>query len=180
MRGELQRMLDLIRESPPRRRVPLSNTNLHEFALGVPERSLAEHQQLFGDSLVSGGANPLGLGARLWRDGDAAVLEVSLGPAFEGAPGRAHGGVVAALIDETMGIVLVLHGELAFTVQLQVAYRAPTPVGELLVARAHVVARDGRKLTIKAVVHCGELLVAEATALFIGVNATTVLAPLAP
>ena len=33
------------------------------------------------------------------RDGDEAVAQVCLGAAFEGAPGRAHGGVVAAVFD---------------------------------------------------------------------------------
>ena len=51
----------------------------------------------------------MGLNASLWREGDVAVMEVTLGRAFEGAPGRAHGGIVAALLDETMGLVHVIN-----------------------------------------------------------------------
>ena len=66
------------------------------------------------------------------REGDEAVLTVTLGSAFEGAPGRAHGGVVATLIDEAMGMVLHIVGTPAFTGRLTVNYRAPTPLNEHL------------------------------------------------
>ena len=69
------------------------------------ERAPIRSRNAFPDCVVSGMANPMGIGARLWREGEEAVCQVTLGPAFEGAPGRAHGGVVAALIDETMGLV---------------------------------------------------------------------------
>ena len=83
----------------------------------------------FPDGLVSGKANPMGIGAHSCQEGDEAVLRVTLGAAFEGAPGRAHGGVVATLIDETMGMVLGIIATPAFTGRLTVNYRAPTPVG---------------------------------------------------
>ena len=91
---------------------------------------------VFPDCVVSGKANPMGMEASMWRDGEEATMEVSLGAAFEGAPGRAHGGVVAALIDETMGLVLSISGTPAFTGKLAVTYRAPTPLGVPLTARA--------------------------------------------
>jgi acyl-coenzyme A thioesterase PaaI-like protein len=117
----------------------------------------------------------MGLGAYLWREGDVAVMEVTLGNAFEGAPGRSHGGVVASLIDETMGLVMGLQGVLAFTAQLDITYRAPTPINQPITARAWLECRDGRKLTIKATVVSEEGLLAEATALFIEVDPATFL-----
>jgi acyl-coenzyme A thioesterase PaaI-like protein len=133
-------------------------------------------RQLFADSMVSGHANPMGLAARLWREGDAAVMEVSLGAAFEGAPGRSHGGAVAALIDETMGVAMGIHGVLAFTARLTITYRAPTPVGQPVRARAWLAGRDGRKLTIVATVESDGELVAEGEALFIEVDPATLAA----
>lgn len=62
----------------------------------------------FRDSVVSGRTNPLGIGVRVVRVGDAAVGTVALGPAHEGAPRRAHGGVLAAIFDEVMGFTLSL------------------------------------------------------------------------
>jgi acyl-coenzyme A thioesterase PaaI-like protein len=125
----------------------------------------------FSDSIVSGRTNPMGIGAELKLLHDETHLTVTLGSAFEGAPGRAHGGIVAALIDEAMGFALSSSGITAFTGRLTLTYRAPTPVGEPLQGHARVAHRQGRKLTITAELRCGEILLAEAEGLFIVVDA---------
>lgn len=166
---QLLGVLHAVRSGTPReRRVPRGS--LASFKLIVPEEGTVARHQLFSDSVVSGGANPMGLGAYLWRDGDDAVMEVTLGKAFEGAPGRAHGGIVAALIDETMGLVLAINDQLAFTAQLNITFVAPTPIDEPITARAHMAGRDGRKLSIDATVQAGSEVIARATALFISVD----------
>jgi acyl-coenzyme A thioesterase PaaI-like protein len=170
-------LLDRVRQTPVRNR-RLRSGAAAQFALSIPAEGQRERHQLFSDSIISGGANPMGLGATLWRDGDAAVMEVVLGRAFEGAPGRAHGGVIAALIDETMGLAMGIQGALAFTVKLDITYRAPTPIGEPIQARAWFEQRQGRKLTIKAVVSANEVVVAEAEGLFVTVNPEKFLAGL--
>lgn len=157
-------------ESAPTRGRAIDHVNVESFRLVTPQGGRAERHELFADSFVSGAANPLGLGASLRREGEVAVMDVTLGKAFEGAPGRAHGGVVAALVDETMGLVLAIHGVLAFTGQLDITYLAPTPVGEAVSARAWLVERDERKLSIEASVHTGDAEVAHASALFIAVD----------
>jgi acyl-coenzyme A thioesterase PaaI-like protein len=124
----------------------------------------------FPDGLVTGRANPMGFGAVMRREGDEAVLAVTLGAAFEGAPGRAHGGVVATLIDETMGMVLHIVGTPAFTGRLTVNYRAPTPLHQPLEARSRLAHRDGRKLTITAELRQGDVLLADADSVFIAVE----------
>jgi acyl-coenzyme A thioesterase PaaI-like protein len=125
----------------------------------------------FSDSIVSGRTNPMGMGAELVLRQEEALLTVTLGSAFEGAPGRAHGGMVAALIDEAMGFALSASGITAFTGRLTLTYRAPTPVGVPLEGHARVAHRQGRKLTITAELRCGETLLAEAEGLFIVVEA---------
>jgi acyl-coenzyme A thioesterase PaaI-like protein len=154
--------------------------DLTNFKMAVPREDNVEHHQLFTDSFVSGLTNPLGLGASLRRDGDVAVMDVTLGRAFEGAPGRAHGGVVAALIDETMGLVLAIHGVLAFTGQLDITYLAPTPIGEALSARAWLSRHAHRKLFVEASVRANDVDVAKASALFIAVDPTKFLQHLTP
>jgi acyl-coenzyme A thioesterase PaaI-like protein len=102
-------------------------------------------------------------------EGDDAVAETVLGAAFEGAPGRAHGGVVAAIFDDVMGYVLSIHKVPAFTGRLAITYRAPTPIGAPLIFRARLDRREERKLHISATAHTldGLELIAEATATFI-------------
>ena len=86
-------------EGAPPREHPFRGTA--HFSMPEPrteDQGAAEGpKHLFSDSFVSGRANPMGMEASLWKAGDEAIMEVVLGPAFEGAPGRAHGGVMAAM-----------------------------------------------------------------------------------
>ncbi len=123
----------------------------------------------FPDCVVSGMANPMGVAITVHRHGDDAVARVTLGAAFEGAPGRAHGGIVAAVFDDTMGFVLSMEKTPAFTGSLTVSYRAPTPVGEELEFRCRLRERNGRKLWIDGTATAGGTTVATAEALFIAI-----------
>ncbi|MDE3007900.1 MAG: PaaI family thioesterase [Acidobacteriota bacterium] len=176
LREHLHAMNELLTRAP--RRVRELPDSLDGFKMAVPAEGRHERRQLFADSIVSGSTNPMGLGASLWREGDTAFMEVTLGRAFEGAPGRSHGGVVAALIDETMGLVLAVHDLLAFTGQLNITYLAPTPLHTPLVASARLDRRDGRKLHLVASVLAGETEVASASALFVAVDPERFLAHL--
>ena len=51
----------------------------------------------------------------------------------QGAPGLAHGGLLAAAFDEAMGYVLGLIGSPAVTGRLETDYVRPVPVGSTLV-----------------------------------------------
>ena len=168
-------LLNTVKELPERSR-SMPSDSFSSFKMAVPEHGEGEKRQLFADSIISGSANPMGLGAWLWRDGEHVIMEAVLGKAFEGAPQRAHGGIVAALIDETMGLVLAIHQALAFTVQLNITYLAPTPINETLLARSWLERREGRKLFMRAEVTAGETTIAEATSLFIEVDPAKFLA----
>lgn len=162
-------LLALVRTGSARTRA-IPKGALERFRMAVPESADDDRHHLFGDSIVSGAANPMGLGASFWREGATSVMEVTLGKAFEGAPGRAHGGVVAALLDETMGLVNAINEVLAFTAQLDITFVAATPVNETLTARAWLEGTDGRKLTIAATLESGGVIIARASALFIAVD----------
>jgi acyl-coenzyme A thioesterase PaaI-like protein len=112
----------------------------------------------------------MGVAAQILRDGDDAVLRARSGEAFEGAPGRAHGGMVAALFDEVMGFVLSITCTPAFTGRLTVTYRAPVPLGVPLEFRARLTRRDGRKLLMAGEARRGDTVLAEAEALFVAVD----------
>lgn len=170
--SQLAMILAIVKKGEHRVRT-FSSDRTSDFASLIPEGRQGDKHQLFLDSIVSGAANPMGLNAAVWREGDVAVMEVTLGRAFEGAPGRAHGGVIAALLDETMGVVHVLQEALAYTAQLDIKYIAPAPIGESIIARAWLSHREGRKLYIDASLHAGEVQLASATALFIAIDPST-------
>jgi acyl-coenzyme A thioesterase PaaI-like protein len=125
---------------------------------------------LFHDSVVSGRTNPLGIGLRIHRHGDSAVGTVALGPAHEGAPRRAHGGVVAAIFDETMGFALSIAGVVAYTANLSIDFVAPAPVGVEIAVSARIRDRAGRKLWIEATGEGPDGVFARAEGLFLTVD----------
>lgn len=136
----LSELLDLVGGAEPRQR-SITSEGFAKFKAAIPERDQAMRHQLFADSIVSGAANPMGRDGSFWREGDTAVMEVTLGTVVEGTPGRAHGGIVAALLDQTMGLVNAIHHVLTFSVQLDIFYLEPTPVNQSIAARAWLAQR---------------------------------------
>ncbi|MGE5210528.1 MAG: PaaI family thioesterase [Acidobacteriota bacterium] len=95
---------------------------------------------------VSGRASPWGLDIEVRRDGDEAVATLTLRAAHEGAPGRSHGGIVAALFDDVFGFMLQIEPEIAFTGELSMRYEAGVPIGEPLSCRVRLERRERRKM----------------------------------
>jgi acyl-coenzyme A thioesterase PaaI-like protein len=130
----------------------------------------------YDDRPFSGSASPWGVDLEVHRVGDEIEAMATLGPAHEGAPGRAHGGIVAGLFDDVFGFVLGILEVPAFTGELKVRYERPTPLHRPLLCRGRLKSRDGRKLHIE-----GELVdategvdtvVARGTGVFITVDPT--------
>jgi acyl-coenzyme A thioesterase PaaI-like protein len=91
----------------------------------------------------------------------------------QGAPGLAHGGVLAAVFDEALGALQVYFRAPAVTANLSVDYRKPVPVGSVLHVRARVDGREGRKLMMSGTARLDAPdgpLVAAATALYLVVD----------
>lgn len=171
---ELTRITSLVEdvlpavEAGPERRRPVGDMKRRLFEAPPADGQTMDH---FPDCVVSGAANPMGIAIVVRREGDEAVARVALGAAFEGAPGRAHGGIVAAVFDDTMGFVLAMLGTPAFTGRLTVSYLAPTPIGVELELRARLRERSGRKLWIDGDAWHGGERIATAEGLFISIPA---------
>jgi uncharacterized protein (TIGR00369 family) len=77
---------------------------------------------------VCGHANPLGLNVRFHVEGDTVTTRFRPDPMHAGYPGRLHGGVIAALLDETMGWApCVIAGRFCVAVELNVRYLKSAP-----------------------------------------------------
>jgi len=90
----------------------------------------------------------------------------------QGAPGLAHGGVLATALDEILGSLNWLLSGPAVTGRLEVDFRRPVPIGETLYVEAEIVGVKGRKVFTRAVGRLGSLdgpVAIAATALFIRV-----------
>lgn len=154
-------------EAQPRRSRDLLEVKRRFFEVPVEDGAELSH---FDECFVSGSQNPMGIGLAVTRAGDEVVGRVELGAAFEGAPGRAHGGIVAAIFDDILGYLITVHRTPAFTGELHVRYLAPTPMGVPLEYRARLLERDGRKLHCSAEATADGVRIAEATATFIAVE----------
>jgi acyl-coenzyme A thioesterase PaaI-like protein len=119
---------------------------------------------------VSGRASPWSLDLHLWRDGNEVVASVTMQAAHEGAPGRSHGGIVAALFDDVFGFMLSLLAEPAFTGELSIRYEAGVPIGVPLECRVRLADRDGRKLYLTGELSAQGRVVARSNATFITID----------
>jgi hypothetical protein len=124
----------------------------------------------YPDRPVSGTHNPWSIPLVVRRDGERVVSTVSLDAAFEGAPGRSHGGVVSAIFDDLCGFVLTLDRVMAFTASLTVGYRAATPLHRPLTFACWLERRAGRKLYIAGTCHADDQLLTTCEALFVSVE----------
>ncbi|MHA4855124.1 PaaI family thioesterase [Rhodococcus sp. MSC1_016] len=121
--------------------------------------------------LGCGPANPHGHALSVRRCGDGVVAHHLFDQRHVGAPGIAHGGAVATVIDDLFGFLLYTVGELAVTRRLDLDYLAPVLLATPYTLHADIRSRDGRKLNLAARIEDIEARsVATATALFIVVE----------
>jgi acyl-coenzyme A thioesterase PaaI-like protein len=83
-------------------------------------------------------------------------------PGLSGHPSTVHGGIVATLIDEAMSLAVAAHANASerdsggnprgriFTAQLDVRYKKRVVTPALLVVKARVVGRVGKKFWVRA------------------------------
>jgi acyl-coenzyme A thioesterase PaaI-like protein len=96
--------------------------------------------------LVCGEQNTLGLHTHFFElaDGGVCALFEAL-EEHQSYPGRVHGGIISAILDETIGrAVQVEHPEVfGVTMELQVKFRLPVPLGVPLRVVAHLTKSTG-------------------------------------
>lgn len=119
---------------------------------------------------VCGLKNPAGLRARFQIVGDNGVRVVTqICDQHQGYPGIAHGGVLAALVDEGMGrAASVLHpGKFYYTVKMEITYRKPVPLNTDIIATASITDDQGVMAMATSAIHLAadQSLAVEATAM---------------
>jgi acyl-coenzyme A thioesterase PaaI-like protein len=109
--------------------------------------SLAHHDLCFG----CGQANLFGLQLELERVAGGGVEgRFFVKQDHQGPPGYAHGGVIAAALDEAMALLLWGEDEFAVTRRLEVDLLAPAPVGTFAHVAAELEESEGRTLRLRA------------------------------
>lgn len=88
-------------------------------------------------------------------EGVSITAEFTVKEAHQGAPGLAHGGVLATALDETLGSLNWLLRTIAVTGRLETDFVRPVPVDTVLHLKAEVTAVAGRKIYSTAVGRIG-------------------------
>jgi acyl-coenzyme A thioesterase PaaI-like protein len=104
---------------------------------------------------VCGRENPVGLKVRWDQHEEAGEIRgtVIVPEHFNGYPGVTHGGIVAAILDETAGRTILMDGgfeDLMVTAKLEVGYRRPTPTGVPLTVVGRLRRRSGSRAEAEA------------------------------
>jgi acyl-coenzyme A thioesterase PaaI-like protein len=117
---------------------------------------------------VVGPANPLSppMPIRVLDDGSV-ISEITMRPIHEGPPGAVHGGWVASLLDQLLGIANTVANVGGMTAELTVRYRKATPYDVPLTIRARTDSADGRKIYASGEILVDGAVTAEATGVFI-------------
>ncbi len=106
-------------------------------------------------------------------EGVSLTAEFTVKPAHQGAPGLAHGGILASALDEALGSLNWLLRTIAVTGRLETDFVRPVPVDTVLHLQAEVTAVAGRKIYATATGRIGGPdgpLAVRADALFIEVK----------
>jgi acyl-coenzyme A thioesterase PaaI-like protein len=112
-----------------------------------PDRRIVHHDLCFG----CGQANLFGLQLELEpAPGGGVEGRFFVKQDHQGPPGYAHGGVVAAALDEAMALLLHGEGTFALTGRLEIELRAPAPVGAFVRLSARLEEEGERTLTLVA------------------------------
>jgi acyl-coenzyme A thioesterase PaaI-like protein len=128
---------------------------------------IRHHDLCFG----CGQANLFGLQLELERvEGGGVAGRFFVKQDHQGPPGYAHGGVIAAALDEAMALLLHVEGGPALTRRLELDLLGPAAVGSFVEVTA---ARDGgedRRVELRAAAACEGREVARARATFVRVG----------
>ena len=150
----------------------------HDPALAAPFESLfaalvevkvSVPGQAFHQCFGCGPGHDIGLRVRTFRKGNEVLSPIVIPRRYAGPPQGAHGGIVAAYLDEILAGAAVGHtGRPHWTGELSVRYLKPTPVERPLLGRGRAVKQSAKYLDLEGTIEdleTGEI-VARATGRF--------------
>ncbi len=125
---------------------------------------------LVGASLrfVSGEPDGNRFRARYYRDSEQHLhARIWFGPETEGPPGHAHGGSIAAVMDEALGLAAWAAGYPIVVGNLNISFRTMLPLQKVVTVESRVVSAQGRKVMVHGRLFCDDAVYAEGECLCI-------------
>lgn len=130
-------------------------TEIPELA-GEPGWSPFDAPALVGDSLRFVSGDPTGgrFRVRYYRDSQGNLTaRVWFGPETEGPPGHAHGGSMAAVLDEVLGLAAWAAGHAIVVGRLNVHFQKLLPLRTVVQVDSAIVSAEGRKVLVRGRIH---------------------------
>jgi acyl-coenzyme A thioesterase PaaI-like protein len=170
----LSNFLDRLAEAgPDEYLVSLLTSDLETWARELESLAVAERDRVFGrltnlhgrgqsmsPKIVITGATP-----------DSVSGTVRFGSYFLGGNGAAHGGAIPLVFDEILGrLANSAERPPQRTAYLHTDFRSITPIGRTLRFHGWLASHEGRKRVLRATLHDGETLCAEAEGLFVALK----------
>lgn len=121
-------------------------------------------------SPLSGLCNFIAPPMQVWYEQDCIRARMKLGWQYEGPPQCVHGGFVAAMFDQLLGLGQSLTEEPGVTGTLSVRYHNKTPLNTELHMKGWVDRVEGRKNILLAEMFSGDLKTASCEAVFIRID----------
>ncbi len=128
-------------------------------------------QEIYPDtSFVSGVENPKGMKMVPIIKDRKIYAKYIFEKSFEGGPGLVHGGILSTVLDDMMGYATFTQNLFCVTANLNVNFRAPSPVDKEFELYAWVKEVDGNKVYAESVIQSADAIHVEADGLFINIG----------
>ncbi|HSK92693.1 MAG TPA: PaaI family thioesterase [Candidatus Angelobacter sp.] len=139
-------------------------TNREVVAADGRRYAFADHH-----CFACGTTNPIGMGLHIEFGEGTARAAWTVGDDYVGWSDKAHGGIIATLLDEVMAWAPSSFDSWAVTAEMTIRYRSPASPGEELVATGEVVERRRRIYQVRGEVRASDgRLVAEGSGRYLG------------
>ena len=112
---------------------------------------------LVGASLrfVSGEPDGNRFRVRYYKDREQHLkARIWFGPETEGPPGSAHGGSVAAVLDEVLGLAAWAAGYPIVVGNLSISFRNLLPLQKVVTVESKIISAEGRKVMVHGRIFC--------------------------
>lgn len=127
--------------------------------------------EFFPFSPLIGRSNPVAPPVEFRVEDGVVHGRVTFGAVYCGAPDLVHGGVVASVMDELLGVTNVVNGRGAMTGTLTIRYVRPTPIFQEIRMEGYCRKQEGRKIYAEGRFFLGDELLVEGQGTFISMRA---------
>jgi acyl-coenzyme A thioesterase PaaI-like protein len=116
----------------------------------VEQLPIGQSDDRFHQCFGCGPGHPTGLHVRCFKSAEGVMSPIIVPGHYRGPPGAAHGGIVAAYLDEVLAAAAArATGRTAITGELTLRYVKPVPVETPIIGRGSLVADYGRYVDVE-------------------------------